>query len=97
MVQVVIFIIIIKLGSDDPHTMMIIAMILEIMFFIIIFCSPAPNNRTACSQRDEIGKYSEALTEALQVRILMIIDYDDHDHDDHDDHDHEFEKLLLKQ
>ena len=34
---------------------------------LIILCSPPPNNKTACSEREQIGKYSEALTEALQV------------------------------
>ena len=37
-----------------------------------IMFSPPPKNSTACSRREEIGKYSDALTEALQVICFCI-------------------------
>ena len=35
-------------------------------------CSPPPQNSTGCSHREEIGKYSDALTDALQVISFCI-------------------------
>ena len=35
-------------------------------------CSPPPKNSTGCSRREEIGKYSDALTDALQVISFCI-------------------------
>ena len=37
-----------------------------------IMCSPPPKNSTGCSRREEIGKYSDALTDALQVISFCI-------------------------